>query len=303
MKDWAKARNTFLQQCPGAEGVEEYRTELGFFLKGGQLYFHENTACHAGLYSHYFDSELELIDGDEPDDFERDEDILPNLVCIFSSIVNEDTPKEHQLSFADWMIKRSVWKECFLNPSAQDVVDNCWVLSPDAPANLLAGACMATRHITEWPQRMMAWVEMVKAGVPEDKAYFLSHHISSLGGWGDPFPFSIDTSSEWHIPLFKSFNKAYYNNFLKGDYTGEGDSYRAVGRYDSVSRMWGYVDYMSSINSEKFLTIQPRGESEDKDRVNLNIFYKEKVTYDTKFTTPIQLKNLVEDMEKIINAT
>jgi hypothetical protein len=157
-------------------------TELGFMSRSGKVMVSNNHACHAGLrgsYGWYF------IEEDGRDLNKRLGKYCLKadpLVAIYTAIVNDETPKDQQLPFVDYLINRSPWVDCFLDKDAKDVVDSgCWTLDPSQPSNYIAGACMATRWITEWPDRCKAWIAMVESGVDENEAMFLSHGMKALG--------------------------------------------------------------------------------------------------------------------------
>lgn len=263
-----------------------HRTELGFMTKKGELITSPNHACHAGLRRGHLGE--------------------PKFAAIYSTIVYSKLSREHQLMFIDYMINRSVWANCFINESVQEVIDTCWILDPDQPSNYIAGACFATRWLSEWPHRCKAWVAMVEAGVDENEAMFLSHGLQSEGEGDDLFPIIIDQSSAWHTPLEKNINKTYFNNFVNGKGIID-DSYNKKKSYDDVQNTWGQT-YYGDLDYNFFGDIKPRGEEvKVKGKKNLNIFFKiKKKQVDNakhRYTSHIQIKNLVEDMKEIINAS
>ena len=189
--DYNLKRDAFLKWCRYEDGGV---TNLGFLTKGGELVVSDNHACHAGLeHSSYWKfvggdgKELRKVSGYC---FKKDP-----IVALYSGIVNDNTPKPEFALFADYLINRSPWADCFLNPTGEDVADNCWVLDASQPSNYIAGACMASRWPTEWPQRCKAWVALARAGVDENEAMFLSHGLQGLGEWDDVFPIMVDTGS------------------------------------------------------------------------------------------------------------
>jgi hypothetical protein len=320
-------RKLFLEWAASVNQPEYdgHRTELGFLTKEGKLVISTNHACHAGLfhsrYWMFIDSKQDF--GETPE-YEDEEYISESyegsystqvkdysfnkdpIVVIYSTIIDKERmTRSHMLMFADYLIHRSPWKDCFLNPTSQDVVDNCWVLDASQPSNYIAGACMATRWITEWPSRCRAWVAMVEAGVCENEAMLFSHGLQSDGVEKEElFPIIFDAQSAWHSPLEKSFDKEYLSNFVQG--IGRKDDVFSVGmRYGQVQRTWGRG---SSVSYEHFTGIKPRGEEKQvAEKINLNIFFKPKKPKAGggarhKFTSHIQLKNLVEDMKEIIYA-
>lgn len=291
--DWAMKKG---------KGHTEHRTELGFLTKEGKLVTSNNHACHAGLHhsgSWEFISDLKKKgEGVGGYSFVKDP-----IVAIYSTIVNKNIMKdEHKLLFADYLINRSSWSDCFLNPNAQDVVDSCWVLDPMQPSNYIAGACVATRWITEWPKRCTAWVAMVDAGVDENEAFFFSHGLESRDE-DELFPIILNTGYAWHCPLEKEFDKHYFTNFIQNK-GREDEAYQIDLNYRRVHRTWGEGD---RLNYSVFGELTPRGEEKKVgEKINLNIFFKPKKVaknYGHQYTSHTQLKNLVEDMKEIIYAS
>ena len=86
---------------------------------------------------------------------------------------------EMKLLFVNYMLKESGWKDCFLNPDAEDVIANHWLLNINTPTNLLVNAAFATRLISEFPRKFKVWVELVKAGVDKNEAFFIAHFVQS----------------------------------------------------------------------------------------------------------------------------
>jgi hypothetical protein len=280
----------------------EHRTELGYLTKEGKLVISDNHACHAGLFhSQYWQFVSDDLGTKKVGSYKFSDD---PIVAIYSAIINDETPRGYQLMFADYLIKRSPWASCFLNPDAEDVVDSCWVLDPNQPSNYVSGACMATRWLTEWPSRCKAWVAMVQSGVQEDEAFLLSHGMEAHGDWGEWFPIIIDPGSAWHCPLEKDFSKEYFHNFLA--HNGRKDeAYVTRLGYGQVNNTWGKT--YKGLSYNLFLGIKPRGEEKEvKEKINLNIFFKLKPVKNAKsihkYTSKVQLKNLVEDIKEIINA-
>lgn len=116
-----------------------------------------NQACHAGLQSLDTNS-IAVISG-------LQSDYKGNLIS-----------KEEGVAFLDWLLNRSPYSEVFVTKSAKDAIKNsCIIADSNYPSNLLAAGLVASRRLWEYREIVIAWYDLVKAGMNEDLAYWVAH--------------------------------------------------------------------------------------------------------------------------------
>jgi hypothetical protein len=238
----------------------------------------ENDACHAGL----MDANRVYTKG--------------SLLTIISGFQqqNMEAAEEEQRMFIKYMLEDSPWSKCFLIESVDDVLENHWLLNVNEPANLMSGAAIATRLISEFPQNFRAWVKMVEVGVDPNKAMLFAQlaRYSERGGL---------YVSTWpgHTPINGSYTKEYFDNFISKTPKIVMAPYNEVLTYNNISRTWGKE---GNVNYHKFKTIRPR---EKVISQNLNIFFRRfKEMRDRGyhyFKTMEEIRNFAEDAECLIN--
>lgn len=195
---------------------------------------------------------------------------------------------EEKILFADWMINKSPYKECFLNPSAEDCLSG-WVMNLHSPAKILVGACIATRTPSEFPNRFRIWLDLVNAGVDPSEAYVYCLFMSTNGK--DEYYFTQGGCG--HTSMSTYGGKRYYTKFLKGNYDKELPKWMGTFKYgfDSNS-VWGDGNGEQVFHDLKAIDL------EDTKLVNRNIFYKKKAK--DKVFSKRQLKSLAQEMRKVV---
>lgn len=116
-----------------------------------------NQACHAGLQSLHIGS-IAVISGLQPK--------------YKGNLIN----KKEGVAFLDWLLNRSPYSEVFVTKSAKDAIKNsCIIADSNYPSNLLAAGLVASRRLWEYSEIVIAWYDLVKAGMNEDLAYWVAH--------------------------------------------------------------------------------------------------------------------------------
>lgn len=109
------------------------------------------------------------------------------------SMVRETKVKEGDGTlYLDWLLNRSPWKTAFVTRNVGKAWRDCIVvLNTDAPANMMVGGAVGVRRLWETKRIITTWIDLVKAGVHEDLAYYLacvSQHSGGIGSgtvaWG-----------------------------------------------------------------------------------------------------------------------
>lgn len=184
----------------------------------------------------------------------------------------EDITDEMKEDFINWMLFSSPYSQCFLNPSARDVLKyKSWVLDVQQESNYLVSAAIATRLISEFPTRFFVWHKLFKLGFNPDKAYVLCHFLFMRGD--GTYPVKVGGGGS-HTPFESSVSKEVYKNFTSHNNptTEDNQSYQDYSTYDNISGVWG-KKYKGGFSSESFLNISPPIKNEAK---SLDIFFKEK---------------------------
>ena len=282
------------------EAIEEfvYNTDncadvaqVGWMLNDGTVLVSEMDACHAALEVYSYD-EVYYAGGSQVEDF----DIFDDLEYVFSLMMDHEFNKEQTLRFTNWMCSDSPWADCFIT-SGEDVANtDVWVLDPDVPCNLLGGACIATRLISEKDKIFSVWWELTEAGVDPTKAFWLSHHLVQVDG-----AIQVGYQESYHLSIPSYFTKEGYNNFInKKPSSNSKKSYRDKLGYTGIDSTWGQHGYGSLLNYESFKTIP----SPTNIKLHQKRVFKPKVKETgAVFKTPQDLRHLVSKMEEIINAT
>ena len=107
----------------------------------------------------------------------------------------EDTSLEDKALYLDWLFNRSPYASTFISKSAIRSLNYGFSVSDCAtPSNLMAAGLVATRRMWEYPYILRVWVDLTKAGVNENLAYYLAHLAScKVDGTG---------SLHWNYPVY-----------------------------------------------------------------------------------------------------
>lgn len=124
-----------------------------------------------------------------------------------------DTSLEDKALYLDWLFNRSPYASTFISKSAIRSLNYGFSVSDCAtPSNLMAAGLVATRRMWEYPYILRVWVDLTKAGVNENLAYYLAHlalcKVDGTGemSWNSPAygHCSID-SHLWGVDSVKNF--------------------------------------------------------------------------------------------------
>jgi len=124
-----------------------------------------------------------------------------------------DTSVEDKILYLDWLFNRSPYASTFISKNAIRSLNYGFSVSDCAtPSNLMAAGLVATRRMWEYPYILRVWVDLTKAGVNENLAYYLAHlsscKVDGTGklAWNNPVygHCSID-SHRWGADSLKNF--------------------------------------------------------------------------------------------------
>lgn len=121
-----------------------------------------NQACHAGLSSNY--------NGNKKS----------GSVAVVSALMKPRKTttlnEEEAYHFLDWLLNRSPYSTTFITKSADEALYyKAIIASSNHPSNLMAAGLVASRRLWEYPHIARVMVDLSKAGVNEDLAFYLGH--------------------------------------------------------------------------------------------------------------------------------
>lgn len=121
-----------------------------------------NQACHAGLSSNHYDNKKS------------------GSVAVVSALMQPQKTttldEEEAYHFLDWLLNRSPYSSTFITKSADEALYyKAIISSSDHPSNLMAAGLVASRRLWEYPHIARVMVDLSKAGVNEDLAFYLGH--------------------------------------------------------------------------------------------------------------------------------
>ncbi len=171
-------------------------------------HIHSNTNCHAGLNS-IFDGECECDDwgGEDIDECnycsgEGDLDGVP-LAIVSSIHLNHnmayDQPLDETMAAAylEWLVNASPYREVFYKQAGVDVLGQGYVIADAlAPANLLAGALVASRRVWEFNTVVHTMHGLRERGVSANLAWVVAH--AGPGSSGEPDHMYLNPRDDCH---------------------------------------------------------------------------------------------------------
>lgn len=86
--------------------------------------------------------------------------------------------EEEALYFLEWLLNESPYSSTFITKSPEEALYyKATISSSHHPSNLMAAGMVASRRLWEYPEIARFFVDMGKAGVKKDLAYFLAHML------------------------------------------------------------------------------------------------------------------------------
>lgn len=251
-----------------------YVATVGFLGSKG-FAVNNNTACHASL--NYPNKEV----GD--------------ILAVVSGLQSHGFSKEEEKIFVNYMLNESHWSRCFLNPSVKHVMEKrYWIGNPDVESNFLTNAMVATRLISEFPNRFKVFLAAMEEGLTGNEAYLLSMVLNINS---DKFVWQV---SSGHSPINGGNAKQLMKSFLiEGPVKARmGGVYKEVRGYRGLTSVWSGADSYESKGWDMFYAIVP---AQEKVMKNLNIFYKPPKHERGYLYSKSDLKHLIEKIkEKIV---
>lgn len=254
-----KVKGLILDKLEKKIAAKEYHGSIayyGWLNDKGDVVASGNTYCHAGLSS--------------------DKGISGNMVAVWSQmqspafVVNE----ADRTMFINYMLHESPWSHLFLNETPEEVYKYGWLIDAKADAHLVVNAAVATRTVTEYAgSRFVFFTEAIKNGMSKPMAMALSQYM-----YPSDKTFYISPSSG-HGFIYDVSDKVI-RNFINNTPVLRNKPYKEVVRYSRHCDVWdgtsGYSGAKSCAETLRKIPVYRHVE-----KVNLNIFYKDKRAADT----------------------
>lgn len=229
----------------------------GWLYENGNITPASNTFCHAGLTTSRSGTDL---------------------VAVWTQMQKPafSVDEADRTMFINYMLHESPWSHIFLNETPEEVYTYGWLIDANADAHLVVNAAVATRTITEYSEnRFVFFTEAVKNGMSKPMAMVLSQYACPSG---NTFYISPSTGHGFIYDLDNKIIDRFINNkpVLRSKpykssmgYTRHCDVWDGVRGYHGSNRV---IDVLTKIPVYKHV-----------DKVNLNIFYKDKKASEYKY--------------------
>lgn len=160
---------------------------------------------------------------------------------VLSNICRRDEMKDVVLhkKYITYLTTESPFKEAFLVKNADWIWENGYLLTGNVSAQMLCGACIATRQAWEYPYYVEAWMGLAEQGIPLNAAYIFGSYATESGG-----KFAFGASGTGHTVFsLAGMEEEAVINFLDCKPVKENDKpHKENPRYDGVNAMWGKIN-------------------------------------------------------------
>ena len=125
--------------------------------EGGKPVISTNQACHYGMRS-FETGSIAVVSG------------------LMKPHAHKILDEDEALAFLDYLLNRSPYSEVFITKSAHEALLHKMIVGKSSsPSNLLAAGLVASRRLWEYAEVARVFVDLAKAGVDEDLAFYLAH--------------------------------------------------------------------------------------------------------------------------------
>lgn len=141
--------------------------------------------------------------------------------------------------YITYLTTESPFKDAFLIKNADWIWKNGYILTGNVSAQMMGGACIATRQAWENPQFVEAWMGLAEQGLPLNVAFlFGSYALKSSNG-----KFAMGAGSSGHTVFSLSgMEEAAMVNFIDAKPVAENKkTYYEQNNYEGVNAMWGKI--------------------------------------------------------------
>ncbi|MGL5324014.1 MAG: hypothetical protein ACRC91_04725 [Aeromonas sp.] len=177
-----------------------------------------NQACHAGLNNRGYDG----FPGNGKD-----------RVAVISTIQNHNMDDVSVNLFVDYLVNNSMYRDAFVSKDVEFIINKGFICRTDVPSNLLAGALIASRRISEYDFVLKGWRAMMEAGVNADAAFALAHVFKFLSGKVSVGRSSGHCSIDGYIMNFETMH-----NMMAHDMKNPNRNYNEDSSYGGVHNLF-----------------------------------------------------------------
>lgn len=229
MKYLDDIRNFYEDHSSRGEGG--FCAVIGFVDIDGNSYIDkEATYCHAGL--NLYKPTKEEMNGV---DVKKLTEVLSVKFDSFDFI--ED---KNDKFFTKWLTEDSPWKDCFLSKGEEVNKTGVYRLSVNQPSNLMTGAAIATRFISEVEHsenNAKLWQKFINNKVEPNLAFLLAHKFKLIND------LIYENTNTYHFSIHPRYvDEDYYIRFLTNSPTYFDKPYINRLSYGSISDTWGKND-------------------------------------------------------------
>lgn len=149
-------------------------------------------------------------------------------------------PKPERDKFFDYLLNRSPFKSAFLSKDTSKLEDDGIMVRLDVPYNLAIAAGILTRAPWEWPGVVTTFINLVAAGLHEDRAFLVAHLVRWVNAGG-----LVRQITVGHTGInINSMTADGVKNFLDHELPkrSRGPTYQEHRTYGGIDAMWNNKD-------------------------------------------------------------
>lgn len=149
-------------------------------------------------------------------------------------------PKSERDKFFDYLLNRSPYKSAFLSKDTSKLEDDGIMVRLDVPYNLAIAAGILTRAPWEWPGVVTTFINLVAAGLHEDRAFLVAHLVRWTGADNPTRQLTVG-----HTGIYvNNMTTDGVRNFLNHELPKRsgGPTYQERKTYHNIDIMWNNED-------------------------------------------------------------
>lgn len=149
-------------------------------------------------------------------------------------------PENVEIDYINYLVTVSPFADAFIIKDAEWILENGYILTGNVSAQMMAGACMATRQVQEHPSFVMGWWGLMMQGIPADVAFVMGVKCSESGG--KKYRFAQGSTGHCQFNVNRLDDKALINLFDHKAVNENKKPYKECNDYNGVDNMWGTGD-------------------------------------------------------------
>lgn len=245
-------RRIYEDAMEGANEEWEERDQtagIAFITTKGKWIYGEETQCHAQL--------------NEAEGFDFDNEV--KYVINFYHYPHEGISREKQLRYINWLINESPYADVFIVKDPEEVIDRFYTCRVDVPANMLVGALVCGRFLSEEKNNNAFPVWYRLATLRKDlNAAFAFSHVFRASSARTLFPIKLVSGEDYHnLICFSQASVDTVRNFVTDNKTNLEPNFNECWSYNRIENLWevGISDEYNGYHDRSFFnycqTLQP----------------------------------------------